>query len=159
MLGLPPRYGAAVGRLVDHLPLQEVNWALTGSVGHRLQGVEVDCHDIDVQTDEAGAYEVARRLAPWVVEPVALRASPRLESHFGRLHFQDLDVDVEVMGALRTHLPGGVWTPPTDPADHRLLVPLGPRRVPVLSLQYEAGAYERLGRHDRARLLRRVAGI
>jgi hypothetical protein len=35
-----------------------VNWVVTGSLGFALQGLPVRAHDIDLQTDELGAYEV-----------------------------------------------------------------------------------------------------
>jgi hypothetical protein len=59
---LPLPYQLAVERLVANLPVDEVNWALTGSVAHRLQGADIECHDVDVQTDAPGAYDVATRL-------------------------------------------------------------------------------------------------
>ncbi|MCA1694719.1 MAG: hypothetical protein LC749_08315, partial [Actinobacteria bacterium] len=147
---LPRAHRLAVERLTDLLPVTEVNWALTGSVAHRLQGANLGCRDIDVQTDQAGAYDVATRLQKWVVEPVALRTSARVQSHFGQLRFEDLGLDVEVMGALQKLTVDGVWDVPTDPAEHRVFVVMGPKRVPVLSLDYEAEAYDLLGRHDRA---------
>ena len=38
-------------------------WALTGSLGMVLQGLPLEPHDIDLQTDPVGAYEIERRLA------------------------------------------------------------------------------------------------
>ncbi|HEX8771266.1 MAG TPA: hypothetical protein VF711_10915 [Acidimicrobiales bacterium] len=154
---LPEPHRLAVQRLIDLLPLREVNWALTGSVAHRLQGADLECRDVDVQTDEHDAYEVAARLNRWVVERVALRSSAQIQSHFGRLHFDDLGLDVEVMGAIRKRTPEGLWGPPTDPAHHRMLIPFGVHLVPVLSLHYEAEAYEALGRRGRAAILRGLA--
>jgi hypothetical protein len=153
-MGLSRRHRLAVERLVDLLPLEEVNWALTGSVAHRLHGVNLECRDVDVQTDDGGAYDIAARLAEWVVEPVALRTSAQLQSHFGRIRFEDLGVDVDVMGSVRKLTAEGLWSAPTDPADHRILIPVGSRRVPVLSLEYEAEAYESLGLRARAGSLR-----
>ncbi len=131
-----------------------MNWALTGSAGHALQGVPVEVHDIDVQTDESGAYAVAAALADDVVEPVRIVESGMMRSHFGRFRLHR--VVVEVMGAVQTRTPGSEWLAPTDPSDHRILVPLGDQgpQVPVLSLRYEADAYDRIGRGARARLLR-----
>lgn len=151
---LPEPHRLAVERLVDSLPLAEVNWALTGSVAHRLLGLDLECRDVDVQSDERGAYEIATRLAGWIVEEVVLRSSVKVQSHFGRIRFEDLHLDVEVMGAVRKLTTDGLWSAPTDPAHHRMLIPVGPRQVPVLSVEYEAEAYEWFGRDARARLLR-----
>lgn len=66
-----------------------------------------------MQTDERGAYEIATRLAGWVVEAVGLRSSAEVRSHFGRIRFEDLHLDVEVMGAVRKLTTDGLWNPPT----------------------------------------------
>jgi hypothetical protein len=154
-LSLP--YQMAVERLVAKLPVDEVNWALTGSVAHRLQGADIEYHDVDVQTDPAGAYDVSTRLHRWVVEPVELRSSAKMRSHFGRLRFDDLQIDVEVMGAVQRRTRDGSWTEPTNPSDHRVYASSGSVEVPVLSLTYEAEAYDAIGRPGRAQLLRQLA--
>jgi hypothetical protein len=67
-------------------------------------------------------------------------------------------IDVELIGAVQKRSTDGrAWGSPTDPADHRCVVRLGDLALPVLDLEYEAGAYAQLGRHDRAELLRRHA--
>lgn len=42
-----------------------------------------------------------------------------------------------------------------DRLAHRVFVELEGRKVPVLSLEYEVLAYERLGRRERAELIKR----
>jgi hypothetical protein len=153
--GLDRRQLGAVVQLCRLFPLDRVSWALTGSAGHALQGVPVEVHDIDVQTDEPGAYAVASVLAVDTLEPVRIVESDVMKSHLGRFRLHG--VVVEVMGAVQTRTTGSEWLPPTNPADHRVLVPLGDEgvQVPVLSLRYEAEAYDRLGRAARVQLLRR----
>lgn len=155
MHGLDRRQLEAVKQLCRLLPLGRVNWALTGSAGHALQGVPVEVHDIDVQTDEPGAYAVAAALAEDALEPVRIIESEAMRSHLGRFRLHG--VVVEVMGAVQTRTAGRDWLPPMNPADHRVLVLLGDEEleVPVLSLHYEAEAYDRIGRAARAQLLRR----
>jgi hypothetical protein len=153
---LTPAHRAAVLRLARALPLERCNWALTGSVGHALQGVPLACHDVDVQADRAGAYLVAEVFADEVTLPVRLRTSATIRSHFGRLVLRDTGVEVEVMGALQRRR-SDRWLPPVDPADHRRLVVLGGTPVPVMGLAHEARAYEELGRSERARMLRAAA--
>lgn len=156
-MDFPHRHRVAVERVVDLLV--GINWALTGSVAHRLQGANVECGDLDIQTDEPGAYWAGEALCEYVVEPVRFRRSVDITSHFGRFRFDDLNVDLEVMGAIDKLSIDGSWTGPTDPSQHLVEVTLADRRVPVLSLEYEADAYEMLGRHERARLLREAAGL
>lgn len=150
---IPEIHLTALAVLCEKLPLPAVNWALTGSLGHRLQGVDVPVHDIDVQTDAEGAVRVAAALPEYVVERPRPRESERMSSVFGQLMIAG--VPVEIMGGLRKRAGmGQPWGPATDPAEHRVVVYHAGLAVPVLSLTYEAAAYEAIGRHERAALLR-----
>lgn len=156
-LTIPEPHLRALAVLCTRLPLRSHNWALTGSVGHRLQGVDVPVNDIDVQTDADSAATAALALPEYVVEPPRLRESELISSVFGRLRI--CGVLVEVMGGLRKRPHAQApWGRPTDPARHRIMVGYADLDVPVLSLRYEAAAYEALGRRDRAALLRRAGG-
>jgi hypothetical protein len=130
-----------------------VLWVVTGSLGFALQGVPVAVHDVDVQADAAGAYEIERRFAAEVTRPVAFARAERIRSHFGAL--QLFDVTVELMGDIEKRLPDGTWDGPTDLARHRRWATHAGLAVPVLDLAYEAGAYARLGRMETVELLRR----
>ncbi len=149
-MSLPETHASVVRRLVDDL--DGVTWALTGSTSFALQGVPVDPRDVDVQTSAHGAYRVEEQFDDCVVEPVTRSTHDGIRSHLGVLSVEDLRV--EVMGGLQKRDPGDEWEPPTDLQAHREYVTLDDRRVPVLSLAYEAAAYERLGRDRRAALLR-----
>ena len=43
---------------------------MTGSTSFALQGMDVQAHDIDIQTDEASAYKLGTLLKEHCVEPV-----------------------------------------------------------------------------------------
>lgn len=155
MTELPPAYRETVYRLVTALDETGVEWALTGSVSFRLQGVPVDPNDVDVQTTKMGAYEIESRFADAVTDPVTFVDSGAMRSYLGELELNGLPV--EVIGQLQKRRPDGTWKPPVDITDHRRFVDLDDVAVPVLSLAYEADAYQRLGREDRAALLREYA--
>lgn len=147
---LPERHWRALGVLAGRLDATLV-WALTGSTAFALQGVSVEPHDIDVQTDAAGAVAIAARFPEAVVQPVAFSGTERIRSHFGVLEIGGLRV--EIMGALQKRLPDGGWEAPVDVAALRRWITVGELRLPVLDLAYEARAYRWLGRIDRAELL------
>jgi hypothetical protein len=128
-----------------------VSWALTGSASFALQGVPVEPDDVDVQTTAAGAYAIEETFEDRVVDPVSHSATDRIKSHFGTVELHGLRV--EIMGAVQKRRPDGSWDSPVDIETHRTFVELDGRSVPVLSLAYEADAYERLGRDERAELL------
>jgi sugar phosphate isomerase/epimerase len=139
--------------LLKALQGHDVAWALTGSAAFALQGVPVGPHDIDVQTDEAGAYAIQSLFPGRVQRPVTLSEATNVRSHFGAITVEG--VEVEIMGALQKRLPSGGWEPPVDVRALRIFVPWEGYQVPVLPLEYECGAYARLGRYERAAELRR----
>jgi hypothetical protein len=130
-----------------------VTWALTGSLGHALQGVPVDVNDVDLQTDEAGAYLAERCFAEHVLRPVRHATGERIRSHFGA--FSLGGIKVEIMGAVQTLQHDGSWEPVVDVRDHRTRVTVRGRSIPVMTLEYESRAYDALGRRERAELIRR----
>ena len=151
---LDPQIREMVLTLRRRLADAAVEWALTGSASFVLQGVPLEPDDVDVQTTKAGACAIEECFSDDVVEPVSFAESPTIRSHFGAVDVNG--VRVEVMGDLQKRVDGG-WEPPVDVTEHRKYVSLGPDRIPVLSLEYEARAYEKLGRTDRAALLRTYA--
>ena len=134
--------------------LAGVFWVITGSVGLALQGVPLEPNDVDIQTDDDGAYEAARRLAAHVTQPVT-----RVERSWGRSLMGKLDIDglqVEIIGDIQTRRDDG-WEPPPDLASLARTVEADGMRLRVLPLAYEAAAYRRMGRLEKAALIQRYA--
>jgi len=129
-----------------------INWVVTGSLGMGLQGIPVQVHDIDIQTDEYGAYEIEHRLAEYVVQPVCYLVSERIRSHFGALEIDG--IKVEIMGDIQKHLGDESWEEPVNVEQHMRWVEVEGMRIPVLSLEYEYQAYLKLGRSEKAEMLR-----
>ena len=123
-------------------------WALTGSTSFALQGMALEAHDIDVQTDEESAYKLGNQLEKYLVEPIRFCGTDKIRSHFGKLKI--CGINVEIMGDIQKRLPNGLWE------KKFLLLPLiqyvdfEKNRIPVLSLAYEAEAYQMMGRTERA---------
>jgi hypothetical protein len=156
MVTLDEQWLDVLETLATRLGERSVTWALTGSTSFALQGVPLTPADIDLQTTERGAYVVAELFSEQVVEPVSFAEAERIRSQFGVLALDG--VRVEVMGAVQRRRPDGTWEPPVDIPEHRTAVEVRDVRIPVLSLRYEAAAYERLGRSERAALLSAHAG-
>lgn len=142
----------ALHTLSTRLTPHEIRWAITGSLGFALHGIAVTVHDIDVQTDREGAYLIERCFADCIVLPVAFRTSERIQSHFGVLRVEG--VEVEIMGDIQKRLPDDGWDEPPRLAEHTEYLAVDGMRVPVLSVEYEHAAYLRLGRTEQAHLLR-----
>lgn len=130
----------------------EQPWVLTGSLAFFYQGIPVDPHDIDIQTTESGAYEIEKRLAEFIVCPVRFSESDTIRSHFGecRIH----GVKVEIIGDIEKRDASGEWSSPVD-LEHLLqFIKYKGLEIPVLPLAYEYQAYLKMGRREKAALLK-----
>lgn len=146
-------YLEALRLIHDKLGDDPYAWAITGSLGMALQGMDLEVHDIDIQTDEDGAYEVERRLSDFVVKPVLYKGSERMRSRMGKLSIKG--IQVEVFGGVQKRLEDGTWEPPVDVAAHTVTVNVQGTWIPVLSLEHEYEAYKLMGRDEKAAQIRR----
>lgn len=145
-------YLKALHTLYLRLKDQPITWVITGSLGMAFQGMDVEVHDIDVQTDRVGAYEIERCLSGHVVSKVCFTSSERIRSHFGV--FKIDGIRIEVMGDIQKRLSDGCWEEPVDVQRYRRYVALEKMIVPVLSLDHEYEAYLKLGRYEKAEMIR-----
>jgi hypothetical protein len=146
-----PQYLNALRIIYAALKDRHVNWVVTGSLGMALQGMDVDIHDLDIQTEKTGAYEIERCLSKYVVTPVRYAESDRIRSHLGRLAIDG--VRVEIMGDIQKRV-DDAWEEPVDIKRHKRWLCVQDIDIPVLSLEYEYWAYLRLGRMEKAEMLR-----
>jgi hypothetical protein len=166
---IDPCFLDVLRKLYMRLSATNVNWAVTGSLCFALQGVPVDeVHDIDLQSDESGVYEIERLFADKVIRKVTLSAANNIRSHFGALLIDGVKVelmgDVEKRPEAISHLPvASGWPARRDDADWEAPVDLNrvkrhvlvdEMRVPVLDLEYEYQAYLKMGRTAKAQMLR-----
>lgn len=137
--------------IIERVGDATVDWALTGSTGMAVQGMPCDVHDIDIQTDRAGAYQLGDLLEDFVVVPVRHLESASIRSYLGE--YEVLGVQVEIMGAIEK-LVAGTWEPPVDVGEHRRWQDLDGLVLPVLDLEYEVEAYTKMDRTEKAEKLR-----
>ncbi len=147
------RFAKVLHQLHNKLDIDEINWAVTGSLGFALQGMDVDVNDIDIQTEKSGAYEIERRFSQYVVRNVEFSSNKRIRSHFGELSVNG--IKVEIMGDIQKCLPDGTWEDPIDICSNRCFINYGGISIPVMSLEYECEAYYKLGRMEKADQVRR----
>jgi hypothetical protein len=149
---IPSRISKALRVVLDRLSGSRITWALTGSTRMALAGMALQPGDIDLQSDARGAYAIENFFTDCLVRSVRFTDSGHIRSHLGALEVEG--VKVEIIGDVEKRLPDGGWTPKPDlPALIESLEWEG-RRVPVLPLAYEADAYAKLGRAERAEQLR-----
>lgn len=151
---IPERHWPILRQLCERLDGEGILWAVTGSTGLALQGVPCDVHDLDIQGDEASVYAIERCFAGQVRQPVHLRQSETITSHFGVLEIDG--VKVELMGGLQKRLPTGEWEKPVPVGKLRRFVEVRGLRIPVLPLEHEYHAYRLMGRTAKAELIQRT---
>ena len=127
---------------------QQVNWAVTGSLGMVLNGMQMDIHDIDLQTDKKGAFEIEHRLMDYLVTPVFFKASEIIRSYFGV--FSIMGVQVEVMGDMQHRLSDQTWQEPVCVEQFKKWINFADMCIPVMSLEHEYDAYRLMGRTNKA---------
>ncbi len=85
------------------------------------------------------------------------QAMPLPAIHFGALLIDG--VQVELMGDMQKRLAHGAWEDPVDLQRHTRIVDYEGMRILVLSLEYECQAYLKLGRTERACMLREFTDV
>jgi hypothetical protein len=147
------RYLNVLQMICERLGTSPINWVVTGSLGMALQGMDVPIHDIDLQTDEKGAYKIERHLSEYALQPVRYAESELIRSHYGALEIDG--IKVEIMGALQKCLDNQTWEEPVRVEEYKRWVEIDGMQIPVLSLAYEYQAYLKLGRDEKAEAIKR----
>ena len=150
---IPPGHVRALGEIRRRLQDKGIHWAVTGSLGLALQGIDVAVHDIDLQTDAAGSYIIEHCLAEFVTRPVRFCEAARIRSHLGALSVHG--IPVEIMGDVQKRAEGGPWEEPPDLQLHTQWVQAFGMQLPVMSLEWEQQAYLKLGRAEKAQRIKR----
>jgi hypothetical protein len=155
-MAIPPDFVLTIkqiNRLFSPLPL---DWAITGSLSFALQGMPLDIHDIDLQTDQAGAYEIEKLLRPFMITPVYERRSDTMRSYFGEFNLNG--IKAEVMGAIQKKINGN-WEDPVDIRLYRTWISYQDMLLPVLDLHYDYKAYTQMGRLEKAAEIKNFLGL
>lgn len=150
-LDLPEAHARALQKLIQLVPPQEFLWVLTGSAGLRLQGVDVDVHDLDIQTDEQTVYTIEKRLAGFMKTPVHLWESSNMKSLDGKGEIEG--VPIELLANISHRLPDGCRSSSVD-FSRLVWVEWRGLQVAVFPLQDEVFAYEAMGRAQKAAIIR-----
>ena len=100
---IPEKYKSVLTIIHKRLRDLDISWAITGSVGFALHGIDLEINDIDLQTNEYGAYQIQEAFNKSIFKNVIFLESEYIRSHFGELKVDGLKV--EIMGALQKKLP------------------------------------------------------
>ena len=104
-LDLPIAHTHAMDILLRIIPPGTYLWALTGSAGLRLQGVDVQVHDLDIQTNEQTITILEQCLAQFMKEPVHFLESVGMQSLDGKAEIEN--IEIEILANIAHKLPDG----------------------------------------------------
>jgi len=104
-------------------------------------------NDIDICTDEAGAYRINALLKAYETSPVSFSSTGKIRSHFGK--FRINGIEVEVIGNIQT-MNNHRWQDIIDLKSIIQQINYKNITIPVLNLTAESAGYKALGRFQRA---------
>lgn len=148
---LSEQHFKVVKMIYDKLNITSINWVITGSTAFAVQGVPLIPNDIDMQTDREGAYKIEECFREYSVTRVRLSSNGKMSSHFGCLEIDG--VKVEIMGDIQKNI-DGIWEEPVDIEKYKRYVMFQNMNLPVLDLKYECEAYMKMGRIEKAEMLK-----
>lgn len=143
-------YLQVIKTIAKQLSNEDVKWAITGSANFALQGVPITPADIDIQTDKYSAYKIENIFKEHSYKLVRFSSKGLIRSHFGALCIEG--IRVEIMGDIEK-LVEGKWEETPDLNEIIKIIIIDDVNIPVLSLEYEAEAYMKLGRENKAKIL------
>lgn len=138
----------ALEKILSEVSATKLIWAVVGSTGLALQGVNIEPHDIDILTTERDIFKFEKILKIFVTEPVKYAETKFFKSYFSKLQIND--VKVEVVANLQTKQKGANWSEKSR-LDKVILINYKNLCVPVIPLVEEYKAYIRMGRVETAK--------
>jgi len=98
---LEPKLVDVIEIICKRLRGKDIRWVVDGSLALFFHGVKIPSRpqDIDLNTDEMGAYRINEVLKEYEIRAVKWKKTEHIASHFGV--FMINDIRVEVMGDLR----------------------------------------------------------
>ena len=91
---MKPEYIETVKEIYKKLKNTDINWAIFGSTNLLMQGLEVEPNDIDILTDEVGAYKIENIFEENITRPVKFSSDGKVQSHYGDLKISGVLVQI-----------------------------------------------------------------
>lgn len=127
---------------IGDVPLK---WAVGSSSALLLHGFTVFPEDLDIVTDERGAYILQELLRDYCIEPIEKKKTEKFDSFFGAFEIEGCRV--EVMGAfsLRSCI-DEKWYCFDSILDHITWIEIDSMQIPIFPLECLADVYAKMGR-------------
>jgi len=143
-------FKTAIQEICKNLNGIDINWAVFGSMNLLLQGLPVEPNDIDILTDNKGAYEIEKLLSKYLTKKVVYCSDGHVTSHFGAIEIAG--VKAEIVGDYTSNKDMQLVFNLKD----RIMVGFESMQIPCMPLEKEFDAYkrdERSGKSEKAKLI------
>lgn len=137
----------------NRLKTANINWAIFGSMNLLLQGLPVDPGDIDILTDENGAYEIEKAFKDYLIKKVVYCSDGKVTSHFGA--FKIAGVKVEIVGNYTSNKDMKLILDVKD----KIIIPFENMQIPCIPLEKELSAYGKGEKSQRVKIIKEALGI
>lgn len=143
----------AIKSLYSRLYSSNIIWAITGSFGQVLQGVTLKPNDIDILTNQNGAYSIEKLFSDCIIQKVTFKERKNIRSYFGILNIND--VKIEIIGDVENKI-NGIWESHCEWEKHINYLMFEDVTIPVISLEYEYKIYNKLKNINRTVLIKKA---
>jgi hypothetical protein len=147
-------YISALIWIFDKLDSLNIKWAITGSMSHKVQGVNVLPRDIDIITTQCGAKKISILLDIYSIKVLKYRESERIRSYFSVFEYKNIEFDVfaeienKVSDTFKMY--HNYWE------QNIIKIEINDRDIPFLALEYDMEVYKNLNMGKRVLLINDV---
>lgn len=139
-------HAEALRILLDRIPPNRFRWALTGSANLRLQGVDVEVHDLDIQCHPNDIRKIEKALSDYRSTPVHVWETGNVRSLDGKCEIEG--VEIELIAAIELQDQKGKWKK-VQRSEQTIWIEWGDLQVPLISLRDEAKFYSDRGKMEK----------
>ncbi|MFC2028993.1 ATP-binding cassette domain-containing protein [Chloroflexota bacterium] len=150
-LELSQKHSTALLKFMELVPPARYNWCLSGSANLRLQGMDVQVHDLDIHCRQEDIKFVQEALADHMISPVRVLETGKIHSLDGRASISEVEIDL--IANMQVQLDTGEWQDLVD-LDQKIRMDWQGKQLPLLPLSIEAQIYRVLGRMEKHHLVR-----
>ena len=150
---IPENFKEALKLILQRLEGKQIDWAVYGSANLALQGLDLIPNDIDIITDKQGAFLFDEVFDDFVVKKAEYFENEEYKAFKASYHIEGVRVDV--IGDLHQKNPAGdLWTE-TQGFKARMYFMLDGYELPVITLEQEFFAYNKLGKKEKAVMIKK----
>ena len=141
----------AIRTIYAKLNETDILWVIGGSLALKLVGLDVEPRDIDLFTNEEGAYEIEKLFAEYLVKNVSLSMKDNIRSHYGILNIHG--IEVEIIGHIEFKDKRNIWEAGRKLENVINIYEFEGLKLPLMQIESQLKGYTNIGRKDKIKLI------